>query len=121
VSNHDRFIVLCPFAPRFAYETWILPRDHAPAFEQCSEPDAVALARTLRDTLARLNRAVDEPPFNYVIHTSPIKEPASAHYHWHMEIMPQLSRAAGLEWGSGTHINPVAPEIAAGLLRSAVI
>lgn len=121
VSNHDRFIVLCPFAPRFAYETWILPRVHAPVFEESSEPDAIALARTLRDTLARLNQTVDEPPFNYVIHTSPIEDPASSHYHWRMEIMPQLTRAAGFEWGSGTHINPVAPEVAAGLLRSAVV
>lgn len=121
VSNDDRFIVLCPFAPRFAYETWILPRDHVPTFEQSSEADAIALARTLHDTLARLNRAVDEPPFNYVIHTSPIEDPARSHYHWRMEIMPQLTRTAGFEWGSGTHINPVAPEVTAGLLRRAVV
>ena len=77
MSNDDRFIVLCPFAPRFAYETWILPRDHAPAFEQSSEQD-IAAWRALRDTIARLYRAVNKPPFNYVIHTSPMEEPANA-------------------------------------------
>jgi UDPglucose--hexose-1-phosphate uridylyltransferase len=121
VSRDEHFIVLCPFAPRFAYETWILPREHAPVFEQSSETDTIALARTLRDTITKLNGALDNPPFNYVIHTSPIAEPANRHYHWHMEIMPQLTRAAGFEWGSGTHINPVSPEAAARLLRDARI
>jgi UDPglucose--hexose-1-phosphate uridylyltransferase len=121
VSSDEHFIVLCPFAPRFAYETWILPRDHAPVFEQISDVDIIALARALRDTFARLNLATDNPPFNYVIHTGAKAETASHHYHWHMEIMPQLTRAAGFEWGTGTHINPVAPEAAARLLRDARI
>jgi UDPglucose--hexose-1-phosphate uridylyltransferase len=121
VSSDEHFIVLCPFAPRFAYETWILPRDHAPVFEQSSETDTIALARTLRDTIRRLNRALDNPPFNYVIQSNPKPESANGPYHWHMEIMPQLTRAAGFEWGSGTHINPLSPEAAARLLRDARI
>ena len=72
VSNDDRFIVLCPFAPRFAYETWILPgitrRRSSSARERIPSPRAHAARH-----LARLNRAGDEPPFNYVITPVPLR------------------------------------------------
>jgi len=31
--------------------------------------------------------------------------------------LPQVAKAAGLEWGSGIHLNSVSPEDAARLLR----
>jgi UDPglucose--hexose-1-phosphate uridylyltransferase len=119
VSDSEQFVVLCPFAPRFAYETWILPKNHAAAFEQSSDADILAAAHSLRDVIIRLNRALDDPPFNYFIHSIPIRDAEPTHYHWHIEILPQLTRAAGFEWGSGAHMNSVAPEDAARLLRDA--
>jgi UDPglucose--hexose-1-phosphate uridylyltransferase len=117
VTATNRFVTFCPFASRFAYETWILPRNHKAAFVESSEPDLLALAGALRGVVTRLNRALENPPFNYFIHSAPVHDTASAHFHWHMEILPQLARAAGFEWGSGSHMNPVAPEDAARLLR----
>lgn len=119
VRFDGQFAVFCPYAPRFAYETWILPMNHAPVFEEISENEVLVMANTLRDTLARLRLAAKHPPFNYVIYTGSKTVSEQGHYHWHMEIMPQLTRAAGFEWGSGAHINPVAPETAARLLRDA--
>jgi UDPglucose--hexose-1-phosphate uridylyltransferase len=121
VSNDGRFVVFCPFAARFAYETWILPRKHAPLFEQGTQADIRLVARILRDTLARMNAILGNPPFNYVIHTAPSEEDSSRHYHWQLQILPQVIRAAGFEWGSGMHLNPVAPETAARLLRGAAV
>lgn len=121
VFSHDNFIALCPFAPRFAYETWILPKTHAPAFEESSEPDLIDLGRALAEIIARLNRALNDPPFNYFLHSAPMDESAGLHYHWHWEMLPQLSRAAGFELGSGSHINSVAPEDAAKLLRDVLL
>lgn len=118
-ARHEDIIVLCPFAPRFAYETWILPTAHAALFEESSEGVTVSLARTLRDILSRLNGALGRPPFNLVLHTAPVDEAEGGYYHWRLEILPQLARAAGFEWGTGMHINPVAPEAAARLLRDA--
>jgi UDPglucose--hexose-1-phosphate uridylyltransferase len=63
----------------------------------------------------------NNPPFNYLIQSLPPDEANGEHYHWHVELLPQLTRAAGFEWGSGVHINPVAPEEAARLLRDALI
>jgi UDPglucose--hexose-1-phosphate uridylyltransferase len=117
VTATDNLVAFCPFASRFAYETWILPKHHQAAFVESSEADILALADVLRDVIRRLNGALEDPPFNYFIHSAPVHETASAHFHWHIEILPQLARAAGFEWGSGSHMNSVAPEDAARLLR----
>jgi UDPglucose--hexose-1-phosphate uridylyltransferase len=121
VSIDERFVVLCPFAARFAYEISILPKEHVPLFEESTESDTSDLARVLRQTLTRLNRTLGKPQLNYVIHTAPVDEASSGFYHWRLDILPQLTRAAGFEWGTGMHINPVAPEAAARLLRAAAI
>jgi UDPglucose--hexose-1-phosphate uridylyltransferase len=120
VLNSERFAALCPFAPRFAYESWILPKNHGAVFEESQDKDIVAFARILHELIARLNRALDQPPFNYVIHSIP-PQSESNHYHWHMKILPRLAHAAGFEWGSGCHMNSVAPEDAARLLRNPVL
>ncbi len=119
VLNAERFVALCPFAPRFGYETWILPKSHAESFEQSSDEDIAALAECWRSVVVKLNGIADNPPFNFLIHTAPNEESAHQRYHWHMEILPQITRAAGFEWGTGVHMNSVAPEDAARLLRDA--
>lgn len=120
VFENDDFLALCPFAARFPYETWLLPRKHSPFFERSSERERAALARALRETLSRLNRTLNNPPFNYIFHSNPLRDGRSSHYHWHIEIMPKLTQVAGFEWGSGFYINPVAPEDAALSLRAIV-
>ena len=42
------------------------------------------------------------------------------HFHWHLEIIPKLTRVAGFEWGTGFFINPTPPEEAARYLRGEV-
>ena len=107
-----------PFAPRFPFETWILPRNHRASFPTMSDPAEVRdLAVILKDTLQRLNRALDRTPYNFVVHTAPVSEGNVDHYHWHLEIMPKLTRVAGFEIGSGFYINPTPPEDAAQYLR----
>ncbi|MBI2357539.1 MAG: galactose-1-phosphate uridylyltransferase [Deltaproteobacteria bacterium] len=117
VSENEHFLVICPFAPRFPFETWILPKKHSPFFEHASKQEYLDLSRALRETLVRLNRALNDPPFNYIIHSNPLREPENGHYHWHIEIMPKLAQVAGFEWGSGFYINPVTPEDSAISLR----
>ena len=121
VLDHEHFLAWCPFASRFAYEIWILPKVHSAVFEESTEQDLLAFGRALHETLARLNNALGAPPFNFFIHSLPTALTASPHYHWHLEILPQLSRAAGFELGSGAFINSVAPENAAKLLRDALL
>ena len=121
VAEHERWGVLCPYAARFPFEIWILPKRHAPYFELSSDQDLAELAYCLRDALARVNRVLDHPPFNYLIHSHPFDGAETRHYHWHIEILPKLVQVAGFEWGSGMFINPVAPEDAARLLRQVAL
>lgn len=119
ILNTDYFIALAPYAPRFPFETWILPRQHSSAFENMPTPYYGSLAKLLRDFLGRLDAALACPSYNYVIHTSPIGEEINDHYHWHIEMMPKLTRVAGFEWGTGFYINPTPPEESARFLREA--
>ena len=122
VAMNDRFLAIEPFAPRFPFETWILPRRHDSSFQVVQDDDEFKdLARILKDTLGRLNRALDRPPYNFVIHTAPVTEGELEYFHWHLEIMPVLTRVAGFEIGSGFYINPTPPEDAAQYLREIAV
>ncbi|HEV3279254.1 MAG TPA: galactose-1-phosphate uridylyltransferase [Terriglobia bacterium] len=119
VSENERFVALCPFAPRFPFELWILPKEHQSAFDESSRSDFQHLAALLKDMLGRLEAVLDHPAYNYIIHTSPVPDGVNDYYHWHLEIMPKLTRLAGFEWGTGFYINPTPPEEAAKFLREA--
>ena len=122
IAENAEFLAIEPFAPRFPFETWILPKAHQPNFEQAYHGDFLALARILKETLLRLHLALGAPPYNFVIHTAPCNEPEGPHqFHWHFEIMPKLTKVAGFEWGTGFYINPTPPEDAAAYLRDAQI
>ncbi len=119
VLENDHFIALEPYAPRFPFETWILPRQHSSAFENMPTPYYKSLSRIMQDFLKRLDSVLALPSYNFVIHTSPIGEEINDHYHWHIEMMPKLTKVAGFEWGTGFYINPTPPEEAARFLREA--
>ena len=111
------FIALAPFAPRFPFETWILPTRHRSAFEETGVEELRELAELLKEFLQRLNTTLNEPPFNFMLHTAPLREGELDYFHWHLEIIPKLANVAGFEWGSGFFINPMPPEAAAASLR----
>jgi UDPglucose--hexose-1-phosphate uridylyltransferase len=117
VAENDLFAALSPFAPRFPFELWLIPKAHQSAFEESSKPELEQLAVLLKDMLNRLDLVLDRPAYNYVIHTSPVPEHLNDYYHWHLEIMPKLTNLAGFEWGTGFHINPTPPEEAARFLK----
>ena len=119
VTETDRFIVVEPYAARFPFETWIIPKRHSSHFEESDAPQLQNLAWVLRTTLRKLDKTLERPPYNFVIHTAPVQEPAMSHYHWHIEIMPKLTKVAGFEWGTGFYINPTPPEESAQFLREA--
>jgi UDPglucose--hexose-1-phosphate uridylyltransferase len=111
-------VALAPYAPRFPFETWLLPRSHAARFEDAPRSVYESLARMLRWVLRRMNGALESPSYNLVIHSSPLSEERTDFYHWHVELMPKLTRTAGFEWGTGFYINPTSPEEAAQVLRN---
>jgi len=103
-------VAFAPFASRSPFEIWIVPRRHESDFGRVADADVAATAESLRQVLGRLAATLDGPPYNLVLHTSPLREQVDATYHWHWEIHPRLREIAGLELGTGLPVNPVSPE-----------
>jgi UDPglucose--hexose-1-phosphate uridylyltransferase len=126
VFENDLFVVLSPFAARAPYETWLLPKQHSSDFLNINDSEFGGLSQALKTVLLKMRYGLNDPPFNYIIHTAPFRRPQPGYwttiqhdYHWHMEIIPRLTRPAGFEEGSGFYINPVTPEDAAQILSAA--
>jgi len=117
IISTDNFVVFAPYASRFPFETWILPKKHESNFENLQGVEAKELAHVLKSVLTKLEAALDFPPYNYIIHSAPFNVTESEYFHWHIEIIPRLTNIAGFEWGTGFYINPTPPEEAAELLR----
>ncbi len=118
VCEGEFFVALTPYASRFPFEMWVLPRSHEARFEDQSGKTLGDLANVMYTVLSSLDRALDMPAYNTIVHTAPFRMPDSEDYHWHIEIIPRMTGVAGYEWGTGAHINPVAPESAAEMLRA---
>ena len=117
IVENEHFLAFCPFISRFPYEVWVVPKRHMADFTSLGRDQVGPLAKALRDSLARIKELLSDPPYNFIIHTSPINGHEREDYHWHIEIMPKLVKIAGFEWGSGFYINPVPPHVAAANLR----
>ncbi len=123
VYENDYYISFCPFASRFPFELILLPKYHQMDF-YASRSHVHDMARALKITLNKLSQALNKPQYNYIIHTAPNRfnrrgywHTIAEDFHWHIEIMPRLTKVAGFEWGTGFYINPTPPEDAAKYLR----
>lgn len=117
VIDGGHFLGFSPFASRFPFETWIVPKEHQYDFGQIREDQVRELAYTIRNVLRKMSVMIKNIPYNMVLHTAPVNLQEERHYHWHIEIMPRLTIMAGFELGTGYFINPTPPEMAAQALR----
>ncbi|MFH0876719.1 MAG: galactose-1-phosphate uridylyltransferase, partial [Candidatus Omnitrophota bacterium] len=98
IAENRHFISFCPFVSRFPFEMWILPKEHTLSYCDITKEQIPELAKILKEVLCRMKTVLKDPPYNFIIHTSPIDGEERLGYHWHMEIMPRISRIAGFEW-----------------------
>lgn len=112
IFKTEEFVAIAPYASRFPYETWILPIKHSHDFGTLENHENLVkdLAKALSMITKRFDKKLDDPPYNLFIHTAPFINGLEVFYHWHIEILPRLTHAAGFEWGTGFHINHVSPE-----------
>jgi UDPglucose--hexose-1-phosphate uridylyltransferase len=118
VTENPDFVVIAPFASRFPFALWVMPRRHAPCFSRIRDDEMTFLAKIFCRTMKLLDRALGVFAYNFVIHTSPLQDCELPYYHWHIEITPRLTRMGGFEAGSGFYINPTPPEKVAEYLRN---
>ena len=117
IMDTESFVVLEPFASRSPFETWIVPKKHQASFGLISMEDSKSFAIILKKILLKLYSKLNNPDYNYVVHTAPIKDEQEDYYHWHLQIIPRLTNPAGFELGSGIYINVSLPEETAQFLR----
>lgn len=118
VAVTEEVVVLCPYAPRFPYETWLLPRHHESHFEHTTDATLAEMSSLLHRSVREIESCLGAPAYNYVIHSAPLREAARADYHWRMEVLPRVTRVAGYEQATGLYINPTSPEQSAADLRA---
>ena len=130
VMDSTHVIALCPFASRFPFELWIVPKRHHCDFARMQPEELADLAVVFKQVLARLKVVLDDPPYKALLHTAPFRHPRGRvghwksieeDYHWHIELIPRLTRVAGFESGTGFYINPTPPEESAKYLRDAAL
>lgn len=120
IAENEQFVLLCPFASRFPGEMRLLPRTEVPGFETSSDTDLTLFAGLLGTALSSLDVVFPDAPLNLGLHTAPPRDSRKSYYRWHLSITPRLTGIAGFEIASGSWINIIAPEDAAGRYRSAI-
>jgi UDPglucose--hexose-1-phosphate uridylyltransferase len=128
IAENDGFVLFCPYASRFPFEQMILPKRHDADFTSCHGNELHDLAEVVRFALQRLDAVLEQPSYNLLLHTAPLRRPANEQrfptartdYCWHIEITPRFHSLAGFEIGLGSYINTVFPEEAARFLRGEV-
>lgn len=118
VAETNDFVLVCPYASRFSYETWIIPRHHTPHFGAITPSQITELASINKQFITAMLDCLENPSYNLMINTAPVNvqcEPDG--YHWFIEVAPRFIVTAGLEIGTGYYVNPAAPEISAAMLR----
>ncbi len=121
VEQSDDFLVICPEASRFSFEMHIYPRSKETHFHRTKDKTLNALAKSMLQSLKRLEKVAGDPDYNFVLHSAPFSNKQAPGFRWHWEIYPRLSGIAGWELGAGSYVNPLYPETAAKLLRETTI
>ena len=117
VFENKEFLVVCPFASKSAFQMIIAPKKHLSNFELITEKEKWQLAEAFREAMRKLNKGLNDPAYNFYLHTSPCDGKKYPFYHWHWTILPKTSTWAGFEIGTRMEISTIAPEKAAAYLK----
>lgn len=117
VFENEGFSVICPFSSKTAFEMIISPKKHLPYFERINNNEKKYLAEALQVALRKLYKGLNDPPYNFYLHTAPCDGKNYDFYHWHWTVLPKTTTWAGFELGAGIEISAIEPEKAAEFLR----
>lgn len=126
INISTNFVAFCPFAPKFPFESWIMPRFHSPSFEEVdAEPLLYELAGVMLDLIRRIEKVTNA--YTLLFHASPNVEkagavekdvPLSDYYHWHIEILPRDFRSSKYKREDQFYVVSITPEEAASALKA---
>jgi len=112
------FLIFLPFASRYPFETWIIPKVHSPDFHRIKEEEVADLSGGIQSLFRCFFELLSDPPYSVTLHTSPVQSRFHRpEYHWHIETRLRIGLREGFEWGTGFFVNSTPPEDAANFLR----
>lgn len=117
IFENKMFIAFCPYASRAAFEVWVMPKKHSPYFERITNEEKIELAEAMKVALGKIYTALNNPSYNFYIHTAPCDGKDYPYFHWHIEILPRMSVWGGFELSTGIEVSTIQPETAAAHLR----
>ncbi|MCD6233395.1 galactose-1-phosphate uridylyltransferase [bacterium] len=117
VFENEKFLAICPFASKSAFEVIISPKKHSSRFDEITEEEKFSLAEAFKVVLSKLDKGLNNPPYNFYLHSAPCDGKNYNFYHWHWTILPKTTTPAGFELGVRIEISTIEPEKAAAYLR----
>ena len=116
-AKNAHFFAFCPKAPRYHFETWIVPVRSANSLVSLSEEELRSLASILKSVLRALDALTGYGPYNIIFHSCPHSGGA---FPFHVEVASRLSTWAGFELGTEVVMVSELPEVSAKELGAAL-
>ena len=117
IFENKNFLVLCPFASKTAFQTIVSPKKHLSHFEEITDMQKWDLAEAFGAAMRKIYKGLNNPDYNFYLHSAPCNEENHNYYHWHWTILPKTSTWAGFEIGTRMEISTIEPEKAAQYLK----
>jgi len=114
-AQNEHFFALCPKAPRYHFETWIVPEGDVNSLVALSDEQLRALASILKSVLTAFDAATGFGPYNIIFHSAPH---AGGEFPFHLEVVSRLSIWAGFELGTEVVMVSELPEMSAKIFRN---
>jgi UDPglucose--hexose-1-phosphate uridylyltransferase len=125
VAECDSAVAFVPYFARFAYETFVAPRQPHQSIADVSHKELQDLACVLKDVLVRYDNLWQMSfPYVLVLHQAPTDGKSANGFHFHIEIHPPLrtpqllKHLAGPELGGGSFLSDTSPEQKAAELQA---
>ena len=125
IAENDSAIAFVPYFARFAYETYVAPKQSHQSIADLSASELADLASALQNVLVRYDNLWQLSfPYVLVLHQAPTDGHAPNGFHFHIQIHPPLRSPnllkylAGPETGGGNFVSDTSPEQKAAELRA---
>ncbi len=125
LAERDSAIAFVPYFARFAYETYVAPKQPHASIADLSAPELTDLADVLKQVLVRYDNLWQMSfPYVLALHQLPTGMITADGFHFHIEIHPPLRSPnllkylAGPELGGGSFLSDTSPEQKAAELQS---
>ena len=123
IEENNHFVHCVPWAARFPYETWILPKRNVASVAELTDEERIALAEIFHHAVIRYDNLFGKDTPNITIHYNAPPGGQDPEWQYFCCFQPpvrdaeKLKYLAGFESGGGDIVNPVSPDLAAEQLR----